>query len=35
VEADKISAKYTNGVLEVTVPKGTAAQPRKITVEGL
>ncbi|MFO1428988.1 MAG: Hsp20/alpha crystallin family protein [Candidatus Competibacteraceae bacterium] len=34
VETEKVSAKYTNGVLEVTVPKGTAAQPRKISVEG-
>ena len=34
VETDKVSAKYTNGVLEVTVPKGSATQPRKITVEG-
>ena len=34
VETEKVSAKSTNGVLEVTVPKGSAAQPRKITVEG-
>ena len=34
VETEKVSAKYTNGVLEVTVPKGAADQPRKITVEG-
>lgn len=34
VEADKIAAKSKNGVLEVTVPKGSATQPRKINVEG-
>ena len=33
VEADKITAKSRNGVLEVVVPKGTAAQSRKISVE--
>ena len=34
VDADKISAKSKDGVLEVIVPKGDAVQPRKITVEG-
>ncbi|MEE4377792.1 MAG: Hsp20/alpha crystallin family protein [Candidatus Competibacteraceae bacterium] len=34
VEADKINAKFKDGVLEVTVPKGQEAQPRRIQVEG-
>ena len=32
VEASKIEAKFTNGVLTVTVPKSEAAKPRKIAV---
>jgi HSP20 family protein len=35
VEADKINAKFKDGVLEVTVPKGEEAQPRRIQVEGV
>lgn len=32
-DADKIVAKCKNGVLEVTIPKHEALQPRKIAVE--
>ncbi len=32
VDASKIDAKFTNGVLTVTVPKSEAAKPRKIAV---
>jgi HSP20 family protein len=31
--ADKISAKSNNGVLEITIPKQEKAQPRKIQVK--
>ena len=31
--ADKISAKSTDGVLEITIPKKESSQPRKITVK--
>lgn len=31
-DADKISAKYDNGVLKVIVPKQEKAQPKRITV---
>jgi len=34
VDAEKISAKARNGVLEVIVPKHEKVQPRKIKVEG-
>lgn len=34
VDADRIEAQFTNGLLSVTVPKAKAAQPRKITVRG-
>ncbi len=33
VDADKITAKCKDGVLEVIVPKAESAQPRRITVE--
>ena len=29
---ESITAKQTNGVLEVTIPKSQAAQPRKIAI---
>jgi HSP20 family protein len=32
VDADKVEAKYENGVLRLTLPKAEAAKPRKITV---
>jgi HSP20 family protein len=31
---DSIKAKQTNGVLEVTIPKTPAVQPRRIAIEG-
>jgi HSP20 family protein len=33
VDADKITATYANGVLEVHIPKTAAAQPKRITVQ--
>ena len=33
-DADKIAAKCKNGVVEITIPKKEAVQPRKISVEG-
>jgi len=33
-DADKISARCKNGVLEVVIPKHAELQPRKISVEG-
>ena len=32
-DADKISAKSQNGVLEITIPKQEKVQPRKISVD--
>ena len=32
VDADRIAAKFDNGVLTVTVPKAEAAKPRKIEI---
>jgi HSP20 family protein len=32
VDAERIDANFTNGLLTVTVPKAQAAQPRKITI---
>lgn len=34
VDAERIDASFTNGLLTVTVPKAQAAQPRKISVRG-
>ena len=34
IDRDGISAKHENGVLEVTLPKGAEAQPRRIAVGG-
>jgi HSP20 family protein len=33
VDADKVEAKYVNGVLRITLPKSEAAKPRKINVK--
>jgi HSP20 family protein len=33
VDADKVEARFENGVLQVTLPKHEAAKPRKITVK--
>ena len=33
-DAEGISAKCTNGVLEIVIPKKVAVQPRKIVVSG-
>ena len=33
-DAEKIAAKCKNGVVEITIPKKEAVQPRKISVEG-
>ena len=32
IDAERIEAAYSNGLLTVTVPKAQAAQPRKITI---
>jgi len=34
VDAEKVDAKYENGILRLTLPKHEAAKPRKITVTG-
>lgn len=34
VEADKVSARYENGVLEVTLPRAEQDRPRRISIEG-
>jgi len=33
VDADKVDAKYENGVLKLTLPRAEAAKPRKIAVK--
>jgi HSP20 family protein len=33
VDAEKINADFTNGLLTITVPKAQAAQPRKIEIK--
>ncbi len=33
VDADKIKANYKNGVLEIEIPKGEKAKPKKINIE--
>ncbi|HXL02001.1 MAG TPA: Hsp20/alpha crystallin family protein [Candidatus Atribacteria bacterium] len=33
VEVDKVSATYKNGVLEIHLPKSSAAKPRKVSVQ--
>jgi HSP20 family protein len=33
VDADKVEAKYDNGVLKLTLPRAEAAKPRKIAVK--
>jgi len=32
VQADKVSAKYRNGVLTVTLPRAESAKPRRIAI---
>lgn len=32
VEAEKVQAKFTNGVLQITLPRAEAEKPRKISV---
>lgn len=34
VDADRVEAKYADGVLRLTLPKHEAAKPRKIVVKG-
>ena len=33
VDKDKISAKFKNGILEITMPKKPEVQPKEITIE--
>jgi HSP20 family protein len=33
IDKDKISAKFKNGILEVTIPKKPEVQPKEITIE--
>lgn len=34
VDGERITAEFTNGLLTVTIPKGRAAQPRRIDIRG-
>jgi HSP20 family protein len=34
VDADKVSARFEQGVLKLTLPKSEAAKPRRINVQG-
>lgn len=34
VESDKVSAKYRNGVLRVTLPRAESSKPRRIAISG-
>jgi len=34
VDAERIEATFSNGLLSITVPKAQAAQPRKIAIRG-
>jgi HSP20 family protein len=34
IDADRIEASFSNGVLSVTVPKAQAAKPRRIEIKG-
>jgi HSP20 family protein len=34
IDADSISASFTNGVLELSIPKPVEAQPRRIQIRG-
>jgi HSP20 family protein len=34
VDAERIDANFSNGLLTITIPKAQAAQPRKITIRG-
>ncbi|GAB6059846.1 Hsp20/alpha crystallin family protein [Desulfonatronum parangueonense] len=33
IEADKVSAKFKNGVLKITLPKGEKAKTKRISIE--
>lgn len=33
IQADKVTAKFKNGVLKITLPKGEKAQTRRISIE--
>ena len=35
VDADKLTAEYRNGMLEITAPLATAALPRKVEIRAL
>jgi len=35
IDADKIKAKYQNGVLEIEMPKKEEVKPREITIEAI